>query len=287
MLVTPAELWILERPPDVTVAVAQPVAGHTDVLALDPRAGTRVSTDAGAAVVLGGSRRARGRLGIPPGDHHAWGASASGWTVETLGKQARLTIDGAITRRAVVGDGDRVVVAPGLVLSLRLRPELAALHDALMVEGWRNEAVPLHLDAARAAVAQRLGGDERDVALAVRHLVLRRHLWGTAPLPPLHAAVARGDLAEVKALLAAGHDPNGLNEDDRPPLWGVVHLTVPSSWHPDAAGIVGALRAAGADVACQGVGSMLEHEAARGVTCAGEAAEAHRLRDLLAPAATT
>jgi hypothetical protein len=168
------------------------------------------------------------------------------------------------------------------VLGLRLRPDLVPLHAQLVEAGWTDDGSPASLAMARAAVVDRLGGEEPDVALAVRHLGLRRHLWGTAPLPPLHAAVARGDLRDVAALLAAGHDPNGLGEDLRPPLWGVLQLTAPSAWHPDAAAIVGALRAAGADVRCGGVGAMLVEAHRRGVSCAAEAAEARELEALLA-----
>jgi hypothetical protein len=59
-----------------------------------------------------------------------------------------------------------------------------------------------------------------------------------------------------------------------------VELTVPSGCHPDVAAIVRALRAAGADVGCCGVGEMLVDEARRSVTCAAEAAEVFALEAL-------
>ena len=101
------------------------------------------------------------------------------------------------------------------------------------------------------------------------------------PLPPLHAAVDRSDLALVQALLAAGHDPNELDERGNPPLRRAVHWQIGYLFDAADELIIIALVNAGADLALRNVAVEMVADADAMVCSSFEYSEANRLARLL------
>lgn len=98
---------------------------------------------------------------------------------------------------------------------------------------------------------------------------------------PLHDAVRRRDPARLEALLAAGHDPNALDEAGQPPLRHVLTGGIGFVLEPETVAMIRALLAAGADPKLAGVGKALVDDANSMVTAAGEANDAAALARLL------
>ena len=97
----------------------------------------------------------------------------------------------------------------------------------------------------------------------------------------LHVAVKQHDVALTERLLAAGADPNALDEHAEPPLRYVLLSGVGFMLDDDSERLILALRAAGAKTELRDVGRTLVADARASVCSALEANEARRLAALL------
>ena len=98
---------------------------------------------------------------------------------------------------------------------------------------------------------------------------------------PLHCAVAKHDVEEVKRLLASGLDPNGLDDRDEPPIWYLFNMIVGFVLEPEMEQTLWALLLGGADVNFKDVGRRLVEDAYRAVSSALENNEARRLKAII------
>ncbi len=101
---------------------------------------------------------------------------------------------------------------------------------------------------------------------------------------PLHCAVAKHDVEEVKRLLASGHDPNGLDDRGEPPIWYLFNMVVGFTLEPEMEQTLWALLLEGADVNFKDVGRRLVEDAYRAVSSALENNEAKRFSAFIAAA---
>ena len=98
---------------------------------------------------------------------------------------------------------------------------------------------------------------------------------------PLHAAVERHDAAAVKALIEAGHDPNGLDQDGQPPLRYLLYYSVGFTRGHYCEDVLEVLLVGGADPMVANVAETLFLEAFEMVQSSGEANHAHRFAKLM------
>ena len=98
---------------------------------------------------------------------------------------------------------------------------------------------------------------------------------------PLHAAVEQHDAAAVQALLDAGHDPNGLDQDGQPPLRYLLAYGLGFGRGSYCEDVLKVLLAGGADSKVANVAETLFLEAWEMVTASGEANYAHLFAELI------
>jgi ankyrin repeat protein len=104
------------------------------------------------------------------------------------------------------------------------------------------------------------------------------HVGGEA----IHAAVRARDAGKLRALLAAGGDPNALDASGQPPLRYVLTYGAGFMLEEETCAMITALLAAGADSSVSGVATALMADARAMVCSAGEAGAAAELEEMLA-----